>query len=163
MPDIFDPRKRSEVMARIKSTGTAPELRLQQMVRGILGHRWRILHNVGDLPGKPDILVPRLSLVLFLDSCFFHQCPRHGRIPETNQAYWEPKLAGNVKRDRANRRKLRSMGFSVWRFWSHDLNGGRLEATCTKLESRLQAHLKQWVQSGRPAPKPIPQIAIQRK
>ena len=152
MPDIFDPRMRSEIMAKIKSTRTVPELRLQQMVRAILGPRWRIEHNVVDLPGKPDVLVPRLSLIVFLDSCFFHQCPQHGRIPDTNQSYWKPKLARNVKRDKTNRRKLRSMGFSVWRFWSHDLNGRRLEATYSKLERRLRLHVKEWERSGRPRP-----------
>ena len=152
MPDIFDPRKRSEIMGKIRSTGTAPEVRLQRMVRAILGHRWRIEHNVGDLPGKPDVIIPTLSLIVFLDSCFFHQCPQHGRIPDTNQSYWKPKLAKNVKRDRANRRKLRSMGFSVWRFWSHDLNGRRIEVTYSKLERRLLLHVKKWVRSGRPRP-----------
>lgn len=121
MADVFDKDKRSEVMSRIRSTGTKPEEQLAEFVRDALGPRWRIDRNRSDLPGKPDIVIPSLGLILELDGCFFHQCPRHGRIPDSNREYWQPKLERNVRRDRRNRRRLRAAGWSVWRFWEHDL------------------------------------------
>ena len=121
MADVFDEDKRSEVMSRIRSTGTKPEEQLAEFVREELGPRWRIDRNRSDLPGKPDIVIPSLRLILELDGCFFHQCPQHGRIPDSNRDYWEPKLRRNVRRDRRNRRRLRTEGWSVWRFWEHDL------------------------------------------
>lgn len=72
------------------------------------------------MPGRPDIVIPNLNLAIFLDGCFFHLCPKHGRIPDSNRDYWEPKLLGNVRRDARSRRALRRMGFAVWRFWEHD-------------------------------------------
>lgn len=121
MADVFEKGKRSEVMSKIRSTGTKPEEQLALIVREQLGHRWRIDRNRADLPGRPDIVVPGLKLIFELDGCFFHQCPRHGRIPDSNRDYWEPKLDRNVQRDRSNRRRLRADGWSVWRFWEHDL------------------------------------------
>ena|SRR5690554_303281 len=120
MADVFSPSKRSEVMSRIRSTGSRPEQRLYEAVRAVLGHRWRIDRNVSGMPGRPDIVIPNLNLAIFLDGCFFHLCPKHGRIPDSNRDYWEPKLLGNVRRDARSRRALRRMGFAVWRFWEHD-------------------------------------------
>ena len=98
MADIFDPAKRSEVMSRIRSTGTEPETRLYEMVRGILGHRWRIDRSVSGLPGQPDVVVPTLSLAVFADGCFFspvspaqpdpgHQPGVLPRFKESSQQY----------------------------------------------------------------------------
>ena len=109
-------------MARIRSSGTKPERYLYQTFRSALGYRWRIDTNVAELVGKPDLVVPSLSLAVFVDGCFFHSCPKHGRIPDSRQEYWKPKLEGNIRRDARVRRQLRRIGFSVWRFWSHDFN-----------------------------------------
>lgn len=149
MPDVFDPQKRSQIMSRIRSTGTTPEVLLYQIVRLSLGHRWRIRRNVRDLPGQPDIFVPTLSLVVFADGCFFHRCPEHGRIPETNRSYWGPKLAGNVRRDIQNDEKLRSLGYSVWRYWEHDFRGKNLSATRKKIADRLNQRVTDWKNGGR--------------
>ena len=151
MADIFDARKRSEVMSRIRSTGTKPESALYEIVRGILGHRWRIDRNVSGLPGQPDVLVPTLSLAVFADGCFFHCCPQHGRIPDTNREYWAPKLEGNVRRDRRNRERLRTLGYSVWRFWEHDFRAEKVEATRRILEGRLRRRVNAWREDGRPS------------
>jgi DNA mismatch endonuclease (patch repair protein) len=121
MADVYTPEKRSRIMAAIRSSGTAPEEHLYSIVRGALGRRWRIDRNVRALPGQPDIVIPSLRLAIFLDGCFYHCCPRHGRIPKSNRAYWAPKLARNVCRDRANSRALRRIGFGVWRIWEHAL------------------------------------------
>lgn len=141
--DVFDREKRSAVMALIRSSGTRIETRLYEMVRAILGGRWRIDQNDRDLPGTPDVVVPSLRLVLLADGCFYHRCPRHGRVPDSNRAYWEPKLARNVQRDRRNRRALRAMGYSVWRFWEHDLEYRGVQRTLAVLERRLAKRVRE--------------------
>jgi DNA mismatch endonuclease (patch repair protein) len=126
MADIFTVAKRSEIMSRIKSVGTSPENRLYLMLRESLGARWRIDRNVRDLPGQPDFVIPSLRLAVFADGCFYHCCPAHGHAPKSNTTYWVPKLARNRKRDAANRKVLRAMGFTVFRAWEHDLKPERL-------------------------------------
>jgi DNA mismatch endonuclease (patch repair protein) len=113
MADVFTPEKRSEIMSRIRSSGTTPEARLCAAVREALGGRWRIDMNVRTLPGQPDVVVPGLRLAIFADGCFYHGCPEHGHVPKSNVGYWLPKLVRNRRRDRASRRALRRMGFAV--------------------------------------------------
>lgn len=138
MADVFDPTKRSQVMARIRSSGTKPENRLYQMVRSILGGRRRIVRNARDIPGRPDLLIPSLGLAIFLDGCFYHGCPIHGHIPKSNGAYWAPKIARNIGRDSSNARRLRRMGYRVWRFWEHAVEGRKAIATAAILQRRLE-------------------------
>lgn len=137
MTDCFTPEFRSEVMSRIRSSGTSPERKLFAVVRTSLGHRWRIEQNVRTLPGCPDVVIPTLRLCIFVDGCFFHGCPVHYRPPQTRPDYWIPKVKGNVRRDAKHARALRSEGWSVWRVWEHDLSGKRLEPTVTRLTARL--------------------------
>ena len=142
MADIFSPEKRSEIMSRIRSSGTQPEERLFEIIQLIIGKRRKIKRHVTNLPGQPDFLIPSLKLIIFLDGCFYHGCPLHGHIPKSNREYWGPKLERNVKRDNSSRRKLRSMGYFVWRFWEHELKGRAIEKTYSKLKNRFQKKLK---------------------
>jgi DNA mismatch endonuclease (patch repair protein) len=136
MADVFTPEKRSQIMARIRSSGTSPETSLCTLVRESLGGRWRIDKNVRTLPGQPDVVIPSLRLAIFADGCFYHGCPEHGHTPKSNVDYWLPKLVRNSRRDRANRRALRRMGFAVWRFWEHELKGRRIARTQVALTVR---------------------------
>jgi DNA mismatch endonuclease (patch repair protein) len=148
--DIFTKKKRSEIMSRIRCAATKPEQRLVQMVRRILGYRWRIEQNVQSLPGRPDIVVPSLSLIIFLDGCFYHGCPAHGHRPKSNKKYWIPKLKRNKERDDVNRRLLRKMGFTVVRFWEHDLQVAQLPKTERALNRGLtSSKAKYLLQSSR--------------
>lgn len=133
MADIFSKRKRSEIMSRIRCAGTEPEQQLYQMVRDILGHRWKIDQNVQKLPGRPDIVIPSLRVTIFLDGCFYHSCPQHGHSPKSNRDYWVPKLMRNKARDRSNRRRLRQMGYKVLCYWEHDLQRRSAPATYRSL------------------------------
>jgi|SRR5580704_15676064 DNA mismatch endonuclease (patch repair protein) len=135
--DVFDRAKRSQVMSRIKSKGTSVEETLYVLIRKSLGPRWRIDRNVDFLPGRPDIVIPSLKIVVFAHGCFYHSCMKHGHIPKSNTEYWAPKLENNCKRDRRNRRRLRALGFSVWTIWEHDLEGGRVQRSCLVLGRRL--------------------------
>lgn len=137
MADIFETDKRSYIMSRIRSTGTAPERQLYRMLRDILGHRWRIDLNVHGLPGRPDIVVPSLQIALFADGCFYHMCPKHGHVPKSNTEYWAPKLARNVTRDRRAREQLRRLGYRVWRIWEHELRPKELQRTQRRISKRF--------------------------
>lgn len=123
-------------MSQIRSSGSLIERRLYAIVRATLGKRTRIVRNA-PLLGRPDLFVPSLRLVIFADGCFYHCCPQHGRVPKSNREYWEPKLARNVSRDNARRRKLRQGGLAVWRIWEHSLEGRALARTSVHLRARL--------------------------
>ena len=109
-------------MSAIRSRGTKPELQLAEMLQSMFPRRRMILHP--GLPGKPDVYLPGLKLVLFADGCFWHACPKHGRHPEDNADYWGPKLARNRRRDRRTVRELRGRGFLAVRIWEHEIREG---------------------------------------
>lgn len=109
-------------MAAIRSSGTSPELVLRGLLRGTFPRR-RIAERRPDLPGKPDFYLPGLRLAVFADGCFWHGCPKHGRVPEDNRGYWGPKLIRNREKDRRANRELRKRGVCVVRIWEHELGG----------------------------------------
>lgn len=141
MADIFSANKRSQIMSRIKSTGTGPEDTLSRLLSKLLGKRRRIERNVRTLPGEPDFLIPSLRLAVFVDGCFYHSCPHHGHHPKSNRKYWIPKLARNLVRDKVNRRALREMGFAVWRIWEHSLKGRCVHKEHERLLKRLDKRI----------------------
>ena len=115
MPDVFSPRKRSEVMSRIRSKDTTPEIRIRSALHR-LGFRFR-LHNP-KLPGKPDMVLPRYRTAIQVRGCFWHghNC-MDGHIPHSRKDYWVPKLEANRRRDARNDRKLRKLGWKVVVVW----------------------------------------------
>lgn len=119
MADIWSQAKRSEVMSRIRGTGNrSTEQRLATLFRahGITGWRRHL-----PLPGRPDFTFPRLRLIVFVDGCFWHGCPRHGSVPRNNGRFWRQKIARNRERDREVTRELRRRGWRVVRIWEHEL------------------------------------------
>ena len=138
MPDVFDPDKRSEVMSRIRGKGNkSTELALASAFRraGIKGWRRhvevklklgpRVAMRVGKpiLVVRPDFVFRREKVAVFVDGCFWHQCPLHSKVPENNREFWERKLARNVERDRLHDRELKKAGWKVRRYWEHQLKG----------------------------------------
>lgn len=107
---------RGELMARVRSTDTKPELAVRSLVHR-MGYRFRL--NRRDLPGTPDLTFPRLRIVIFVHGCFWHQhrCPRGARQPRSNTEYWFPKLQRNMERDRRSVRALRRVGWRVLVVW----------------------------------------------
>jgi len=122
--DTVDKETRSRVMAAVHSEGT----KLEQQLIAILesAEITGFVRNEKSLPGKPDIVFMDAKVAMFLDSCFWHGCPKHLRRPSSNDTYWRAKIDNNVKRDRRNRAKLRGMGWSALRIWEHDLEKSSL-------------------------------------
>jgi DNA mismatch endonuclease (patch repair protein) len=107
-------------MAAIRRTDTRPEVALRRLLHG-RGLRFRKDFRL-DLPGgrvRPDVVFTKRKVAVFVDSCFWHVCPEHGREPTSNEWYWTPKLRRNVERDRQQDAWLADAGWSVVRVWEH--------------------------------------------
>jgi DNA mismatch endonuclease (patch repair protein) len=118
--DKLTPERRSENMRKIRAKNTSPELLVRRLVHG-MGFRYRL--HVADLPGKPDLVFPRLKKIIEVRGCFWHQ---HGKcidshIPKSRSDYWIPKLQRNRSRDVANLQNLRALGFRVLVVWECEI------------------------------------------
>ena len=113
---------RSWCMSRIRSKGMKPELAVRSMVHR-LGYRFR-LHRQ-DLPGRPDLVLPRHKAVIFVNGCFWHwhpapDCPIAG-LPKSNLQYWKPKLERTRIRDQGHVTSLKDEGWRVLAVWECQL------------------------------------------
>jgi len=111
---------RSEVMSRVRSSDTKPEL----LIRGLLhrlGYRYRV--SPRELPGKPDLAFTRRRAAIFVHGCFWHghDCKRGARPPKANANYWSAKIARNRERDVRVQAELRSLGWTVLILWECEL------------------------------------------
>ncbi|MCP2249081.1 T/G mismatch-specific endonuclease [Lentzea aerocolonigenes] len=105
-----------------RRSGTKPEAALRSALFK-LGYRYRkdFLLRLGDgVKVKPDIVFTARKVAVFIDGCFWHVCPDHGRQPTTNEWYWSPKLRRNVERDRTVNQSLTNAGWRVLRVWEHE-------------------------------------------
>ena len=135
--DIWTQEKRSKVMSRILSRNTLLEQRVRHILSS-MGYRYRL--NVGNLPGKPDIVLRKYKTIIFVHGCFWHlhsNC-RDGTIPKTRVEYWQEKLLNNKARDERNMRSLRREGWKVLRLWECDIEK-RPQMTLSKLHAFLEA------------------------
>lgn len=119
MIDTRTPKKRSQIMASVRSKDTGPEL----VVRKLLtqeGYRYR-LHKKG-LPGRPDIVFPGKKKIIFVHGCFWHghRCSK-GALPKSRLDYWKPKIEKNKERDLKNRKALVKDGWKVLTIWQCQL------------------------------------------
>lgn len=107
-------------MAAIRRTGTKPEVALRSALHR-LGYRFRkdYRFEVEGIKVRPDIVFTARRVAVFVDGCFWHVCPKHGREPTRNEWYWSPKLRRNVERDRAADAALTAGGWTVIRIWEH--------------------------------------------
>lgn len=121
MPDVFSVEKRSAVMARIRGSGNKDtELRMVALFRAHRITGWR---RGVTLLGKPDFVFNRDRLVVFVDGCFWHGCPKpkHAPLPKNRSEWWLAKLSRNKERDKLVTRTLRKAGWRVLRVWECDL------------------------------------------
>lgn len=113
---------RSRNMRANRRANTKPEMALRSALHA-LGYRYRKDLRL-DLPGgvrvRPDIVFTARKVAVFVDGCFWHVCPEHGRQPTTNEWYWTPKLRRNMERDQAANAALEAAGWRVVRLWEHE-------------------------------------------
>ncbi|WP_432957129.1 very short patch repair endonuclease [Micromonospora haikouensis] len=107
----------SNQMKRMRRASTKPELLVRRELHR-RGLRFRINHPA--LPGRPDIAFTRARIAIFIDGCFWHQCPQHGMLPKNNREWWQEKLRRNVERDREKDAALLALGWQVRHFWEHE-------------------------------------------
>lgn len=132
--DTLTPEERSEVMGRIRSKDTKPELLVRSLLHR-LGYRFR-LHRK-DLPGRPDIVLPRHRKIIFVQGCFWHghNCRLASR-PKSNQQYWEAKILTNRTRDEKNCTALRELGWKVLELWECEIR--EPEGALKKIETFMK-------------------------
>ncbi len=137
MADVFSRRERSRVMSRVGSKDTKPEKIVRSAVHRE-GFRFRLHRR--DLPGTPDIVLPRHQKVIFVHGCFWHGhsgCSR-SRRPTSNTEFWNGKLDKNIARDKSNKRKLRRLGWKVLVVWECE----------TKAREKLHRKLRRFLHAG---------------
>lgn len=112
--------ERSKLMAKIRSKNTKPEILLRKALWAS-GIRYR--KNVSKLPGKPDIVIGKNKIAIFVDGSFWHGYKWHERKLKinSNRDYWLPKIERNMQRDIENNEMLSQLGYTVLRFWDHDV------------------------------------------
>jgi DNA mismatch endonuclease (patch repair protein) len=115
MSDTFSKEKRSQIMSKVRSKETRLELQFRDLLKGL---RFRYQPT---MIGKPDFAIKKYKIAIFIDSCFWHKCPEHFRQPSTNKKYWVPKINRNVERAKEVNKQLKKDGWTVLRFWEHDV------------------------------------------
>jgi len=111
--------ERSLLMARVRRSGTAPELALRAALHRA-GYRYR-LNSGSGLPGTPDVVLRRFRLAIFVDGCFWHGCRQHGSLAKTNTEFWTTKILRNRQRDMEVDKALKRLGWKVCRVWEHEV------------------------------------------
>lgn len=111
-------------MASVKSQNNkSTELKIISVFKSRNIRGWRRNY---PLVGKPDFVFPRLRIVVFIDGCFWHKCPRHCRLPASNKEYWNDKIQKNKLRDKKTTRVLKERGWQVIRIWEHEIKSNNL-------------------------------------
>lgn len=132
--DTVTPEIRSRVMAQVRSQrnrSTEWRLRAGLIRAGIRG--WRL--NPNDVLGKPDFAFAQERLLVFVDGCYWHGCPKCYRRPSSNRIYWDAKVVRNRSRDTKTTAQLEGDGWQVLRIWEHELSA--LRAVVQKIETLL--------------------------
>ena len=120
MADTRTPEQRSRIMASVGSRDTGPEKTVRKLLHG-MGYRYRL--HVSNLPGRPDIVLPRYRKVIFIHGCFWHGhlgCSKSGR-PKSNVSYWNEKIERNRQRDSSAVRSLHNLEWNVLVIWQCQL------------------------------------------
>lgn len=123
VPPVPGPSHRSANMRANRRRDTGPERAVRVLLHA-RGLRYRVdlpIKLDGNRPIRPDVVFTKLRICCFIDGCWWHGCPQHGRRPtKTNRAYWNAKITRNVERDAEQQSALEAAGWTVLRFWEHD-------------------------------------------
>ena len=123
MPDKITKTQRSYIMSQIRGTRTKPELIVKENIDGR-----KLRYQPKGIPERPDFANKSKKIALFIDGCFWHKCPRCYKSPKSNKKYWKAKVERNTKRDKQVNRKLKKEGWTVIRFWEHQIKENKLHA-----------------------------------
>jgi DNA mismatch endonuclease (patch repair protein) len=138
MADIYDVNKRSEIMSKISAQETKPEIIVRKF---LFSKGFRYLKNSKNIPGKPDIVLPKYKTVIFVHGCFWHghnHC-KASKLPETRKEFWEAKILGNIARDKKKTKELTKLGWKVLIIWQCEIgNKIKRDKTFKKLLKQLQ-------------------------
>ena len=121
MSDIFSKAKRSDIMSKISGKETKPEILVRKF---LFSNGFRYRKNLKKLPGTPDIVLLKYKTAIFVNGCFWHghkNCKK-AALPATNINFWQNKINGNIKRDKAKKLLLKKMGYKVITIWQCQLN-----------------------------------------
>lgn len=132
MPDTVSKKKRSEIMSKVRSKDSKIEVDFR---KAIWKAGFRYSKNPTKYFGKPDLVLKKHKTVIFVDSCFWHGCKRHCRLPTTRKKYWTDKIERNKQRDKEVNRHYKKIGWTVSRVWGHDLKNG-----VSKIVSRIKKY-----------------------
>ena len=124
-------------MSHVRGKDTKPEVMVRQFLFA-QGFRYRLYRK--DLPGKPDIVLPKYKTVIFINGCFWHGhsgC-KYATIPEANHDFWLAKISGNIERDKTNYAKLFELGWKVVEIWQCELKPKFREQTLNNLLTELR-------------------------
>ena len=114
--DTVSKKQRSYIMSQIRGTKTKPELIVKENTDGR-----KLRYQPKGIPERPDFANKTKKVAVFIDGCFWHKCPRCYKPPKSNKKYWKAKVERNTKRDRHVNRKMRKEGWTVLRFWEHQV------------------------------------------
>lgn len=119
MPDIYSKSKRSNIMSKISGKETKPEILVRKY---LFAQGFRYRKNVKELPGKPDIVLSKYKIVIFIHGCFWHghSC-KQGTLPQTNYKFWQEKIGKNLERDNRNILELKEKGWNVIIVWQCEI------------------------------------------
>lgn len=118
MVDTVSKKRRSEIMSAVRSKETKIEVYFRKELWA-MGVRYR--KNPKKYFGKPDVVLNKYKAVIFIDSCFWHGCKKHLRMPSTNKKYWKNKIEKNIKRDEEVNQYYKKTGWKVLRIWEHEI------------------------------------------
>ncbi len=132
MADVHDKETRSYNMSRIKGKDTKPEMLVRKFLHAN-GFRYRL--HVKNLPGKPDIVLPKYKTVIFVHGCFWHRhegC-KYFVVPKTRTEWWLNKINGNVENDKKAYNALHELGWKIFEIWECKLNNKKVSNTLSTL------------------------------
>ncbi len=118
MTDIYSKEKRSKIMKAVRNKDSKLEVDFR---RTLWNEGFRYRKNVIEYFGKPDLVLKKYRTVIFIDSCFWHGCKKHCKLPATRNKWWAEKIKNNKKRDKEVNRHYKKMKWRVIRLWEHDL------------------------------------------
>lgn len=126
-------QQRSKILSSIKAVSKLESLVTQELWKK--GFRFR--RNVRGMVGTPDIAIKKYKVVIFIDSCFWHFCPIHGKMPKSNIDFWKKKLERNQERDKEHTQFYLQKGWHILRIWEHEIRQG-FDETIEKIATFIE-------------------------